>query len=533
MTTSSEPATDPPPAPRSDPRPDGGAGEALGLATATALAGPGGPGGTGIAGSLRPHPAPLGRSAARGFVWQTGAAVTMKVVSVLSNLVLAKILLQEDFGAVALAYSVTFLGATLANAGVSDVLIQRQARLHLWINPGFWMSLTCGVAGALVTLLLAPIAALAFDDPRLIGLIVVIALGIPLQNFATVPDAILVSRLRFRLVATLALVAAVVQTALTLLFAWIGFGAYSFVLPPPLVALAVGLVKWSLAAPPVRLALETRRWRYLVGDSSAVFGVRLLSNFLGQADYIILGYLYSTSIVGSYYFAYNLAAQFARLAITNFNSVLYPTLSRLQDHPQRQVDATLRTARMIVTFCVPLCFMQAAAAGPGEQLLFGGKWKDAVPIMQVLSVGLGITSAGWVTESFLRSMGQFKFYFKFVACSTPVIVVAIALGAWFGAAIGTAVAIVLAWAILHLVGLAIALRRQLVPLSRLLRIYAVPLPAAIVATAAALVAAHLLNASPLAELAAIVAIITVGYSLLLRWLAPDALTELKSRLLRA
>ena len=468
----------------------------------------------------------------RGFVWQTGATVAMKVVAILSNLVLALVLLPDDFGAAALAISTTFIGSTLANAGIGDVLIQRQARLHLWINPGFWMSMCCGVAGAVITLLLAPVASLLYGDPRLLGLVAVIAVGIPLQNFAAFPDAVLLSHLRFRLVATFTLLVAVLQTALTLAFAWLGFGAYSFVLPPALAALGVGVVKWRLAAPRVRWRLETRRWRYLVGDSSAVFGVRLISNFLGQADYMILGLTSSKAVVGNYYFAYNLAAQLGRLAIGNFNSVLYPTLSRLQDHPERQVDATFRTAGMIATFCIPLGFMQAAASGPAEQLLFGGKWAEAVPVMQILSVGVALTSPGWVAESFLRSLGEFKLYLRFVATATPIIVAGLVIGAWFGAAAGTAMAIVASWVILHLVGIVLAMRRQRVPMRRLVRLYAVPFPSALLATLAALGAVRLVEVGPAVELAMIVGVIGLVYGLLVQWLDPGSLRELRSRLLR-
>ena len=67
--------------------------------------------------------------------------------------------------------------------------MQRPRRFRYWATPAFWLRLTMGVVGSAVMLLLAPIAAWAYGQPILIGLIAVSAIALPIQALQVVPEA--------------------------------------------------------------------------------------------------------------------------------------------------------------------------------------------------------------------------------------------------------------------------------------------------------------------------------------------------------
>src|SRR5207249_4881803 len=78
-----------------------------------------------------------------------------------------------------------------------------------------------------------------FKAPGVAGLIVMAALAIPVQGLTTIYSAALYRDLKFRTISTLNLCTGLIQNGSAVLFAWLGFGAYSLVLP--LVVMAVSL----------------------------------------------------------------------------------------------------------------------------------------------------------------------------------------------------------------------------------------------------------------------------------------------------
>src|SRR5258706_6183968 len=173
---------------------------------------------------------------------------------------------------------------------------------------------------------------------------------------------------------------------LSIFFAKMGWGAYSFVLPLPLITVMRLAVLWSAARPPIRWHLHFKRWKYLMNDSAMLLGANFFTNLTWQGDYMILGVMHDAKTVGIYFFAYNLATQTMQVFTQNLIGVLFPALSKLQDNIVHQTRAFLRAAELLALIGVPLCLLQAAMAGPAMNLLFNSWWRSAIPVLQLLSI---------------------------------------------------------------------------------------------------------------------------------------------------
>ncbi|HVF10908.1 MAG TPA: oligosaccharide flippase family protein, partial [Abditibacteriaceae bacterium] len=109
----------------------------------------------------------LGRKTARGFAWLVAQTLGTRMASAVEQIILAWLLLPQDFGLVALAYTVTQFIDIVQQAGLRDVLIQRQAHFNYWANPAFWMSAVMGLAASLLMAAAAPLAASLYKAPQL------------------------------------------------------------------------------------------------------------------------------------------------------------------------------------------------------------------------------------------------------------------------------------------------------------------------------------------------------------------------------
>src|ERR1051326_6879449 len=110
----------------------------------------------------------------------------------------------------------------------------------------------------------------------------------------------------FRELAIIGTVMAVLGAALSILFAKLGFGAYSFVIPIPLIAALQAIAVWKVSGYRIKWRPRTRMWRCFVQTSAYMLMTNVCFTLGGYGDYILLGTFQTTTIVGLYYFAFNL-----------------------------------------------------------------------------------------------------------------------------------------------------------------------------------------------------------------------------------
>jgi PST family polysaccharide transporter len=153
-----------------------------------------------------------------------------------------------------------------------------------------------------------------------------------------------------------------------------------------------------------RLAL----WKGIIGDSAWVVTATFFQGFLLYGDYLVLGLLLPTAVVGQYFFGYQFTQQISALMAINLIYVLMPVLSRLASDPPRQAQALLRTCRVSVMVLSMLSLGFAVVIDPLETLIWNNKWDAAVPLMQVFSLAAPLRIFTANIQTMLNARGQFK-----------------------------------------------------------------------------------------------------------------------------
>jgi len=385
--------------------------------------------------------AALGAQAARGFVWMLGQTVGSKIFSFGTQIALARLLLPRDFGLIALAYTAVAFAGVIRQTGIQQILIQRHAHFRRWANPAFWFELAVGIATALLLAIASPVAAIVFHSKALIGLILVIAAAAPLSPWFVIPTARLTIDLRFKAIATVNISYNFIAMAISIVLAWRGFGAYSFVIPLPIAGAIRAIWLWRLAKPRITLNPQFRRWKFLVGDSGLLLATGFLNSVMYQSGSLALGLMYSKSVVGQFFLAFNLSTQVSQLLSQNVLTVLLPAFSRMQNETQRHAAAFLHASRMLAFVSIPLCLTMAVIAKPLVLLVYGAKWLPAVPVLQALALAAVTYVPSSPAITAMQSQGRFRQLFQWTAVQAAVYIVAVGLGARADGATGVALAI--------------------------------------------------------------------------------------------
>jgi PST family polysaccharide transporter len=431
----------------------------------------------------------VGYIVTRGMFWMSVNTVGVKLLSIAAQIVVAWLVMPEDMGLVGLAFTVVGFTTLIQQAGLSEILVQRGRHFRRWANPAFWMSITLGLVAGLITLAAAPLAARLYEDARVTGLLLVLALSMPLTAVSLVPMARITSQMQFRYLALTNAWTNSTTLLLTVLLAWRGFGAYSFVWPRVIVAMAQAAVLWPKARPPIRRHPQLRRWRFLVGDSGRLFVNSLFGAVVGQGDKIALGRIAAADIVGLYYWGFHLATQTIVMITVNLGGVLLPALSRFADDKVMQLKAFVRASSALAIVGIPLTLLQVALAEPFVHALFQPKWYGAIPVIQLLSLGMTLSMVGATGISFLQAQGHWKTLMHVTIVFTVFFVIGVSIAVWAKGMIGVAWAVALYHGMWGPACIYIALRKANGTLRDLARIYLPAVIASLIAFGIALLAA--------------------------------------------
>jgi PST family polysaccharide transporter len=351
----------------------------------------------------------MARTVGWGFVWMilnTGAA---KLASFGAQVALGALLSAHDFGVFAISTSIAALTSVLRDGGVRQILTQRGDEYESLAGPLFWMGLVLNLIVGALLVAATPFLVALYHEPQLALLLLVTAISVPLATPSAVLSARLAVGLRFRAISLMQTGSALLRYGGAVFFARAGLGPVSFVLPLPLVALFEWSVTYSLTRSPLwSRRAEPRRWRKLFSDARWVLLGTFAVGLCNTGTYFLLGILLPASVVGVYFFAYQLVIQVGILLAANLNQVLFPALARLQGEPERQRLAVLRSLRMLMLVAAPMSLGLVAVFAPLERLVWHGRWADSIVPVQIISVCYPLNVALGVPMSLQLANGWFR-----------------------------------------------------------------------------------------------------------------------------
>jgi O-antigen/teichoic acid export membrane protein len=484
---------------------------------------------------LEPPGISLSQKAAHGVAWSFVQTVGIKVVSVIGNFVVAWLLVVKDFGYVGTAGGVAaFL--SLPQGGLKELLITRGRDFPRYATSAFWLSMVLGLLSTVILIAGAPLAGRFFHEPRISGLIVVLACQNILTCASLVPDVRANIDLRFRFLSVIGMLNALGLTVLTVAFAALGFGAYSFVLPMPILAAGRMTALWVASPQPVGLTPQIHLWRDLFADNALLLGAAFFFMVTLQGDYLILGRMYDKKIVGEYYWGFIVSTQVLQLLASNVAGVLLPSLARLQDEPGRLRSAFLRASSVLTLVAIPGCVLQVTLADPFIKLVFKSEYYAAIPIVQILSAGWMIMAVHHSATMLLKAQSRFGVYLWLNAAAAVVFVACVYAGAKLGQGVGAAVGVMAYSVLVGPTAVYVAIRPLKGTWRQTANVFAAPVFAGTLASAAGLWAGSIVPHGPgrdpihnILRFAAICVVVAAIYTPLVRWLAGDAWSEMISR----
>ena len=341
-----------------------------------------------------------------GFVWEAVTRLIVQVVSWAATIWVARILVPDDYGIVAIYGIFGAVGIHIAGLGLGGALVNRKVLKDQHTSNIFWLGLLSALLVYVALFLLAPLFAGMFDIPELASVIKVAALFIVVSAFGIVPRALAMRKLLFKEVALMSMLSGGVLAAVTLTMALMGFGYWSLI-TSTLVSEAFLVASFYWLIP----YLPSRPNRILTTVPYVRFGFRIAlggvfssanerwpifvcSTVLGQTA---TGYLEMARVLAS--------LPKDKIGMT-FAAIAFPAFARIQNDVERTRSVFLRLHGVLYVVTVPMFLGLAVVADDLVPFLIGDRWSPIVIPIQVICVANLVAIGSQMITRVLEGLGK-------------------------------------------------------------------------------------------------------------------------------
>jgi polysaccharide transporter, PST family len=317
------------------------------------------------------------------------------VIQAVSMLVLARLLLPEDFGLMAMVLSVAGVATVIGDAGLSLAALASRDLDDDQRSALFWLNAGVGLATAGALALMAPWLALLFDRPALEGLTYALAPSFAIHGLAVQFRAHINRELRFVALAVVDVVTHALALAFAIVLALSGAGVWS--IAGQYLATAVFTLVGSVFAAKWRPRWP-RNWSTtwpLVRFGSHNLGAQVLNYLSINVPAILLGRVAGATQLGYYNRAYALFALPMTQLAAPLTRVALPMIAKRGEGAA--LDAVLLKAHVLLCYTLVAGFtLLAALAEPVVLVLLGDTWSPSVPIFRVLAIAGAFQALAYV-----------------------------------------------------------------------------------------------------------------------------------------
>ena len=325
-----------------------------------------------------------------GTTWLITKGTGSYVIKFMFGIVLARLLVPEDFGMMVTLQIFTGLASVVAVGGMSKALVQAREVEARHYNTAFTLQLLIGLGLFLIFFFFAWPFAAWYDEPLYRPLLQASAVGFLLRPLRNTQVAWLHREMRFRHFALITFLGMFLSGLGSILMAWYGMGVWSLVLGGLLGTFIVVLINSFVIRLPLSLQLD----RAAVSDLGR-YGVRIqASNAAYHVNRQVENFIISRTLGEHFLGLYNKASsQFqtpAEIVGTPAYTTTFSALSRMQDNQDQSRWLYLRTLSLVTLYMLPIYVSLFWMAPAFIELVYGPKWNAAALPLQILSL-IGIS----------------------------------------------------------------------------------------------------------------------------------------------
>lgn len=345
-------------------------------------------------------------------IWKFLERSGTQIVQFIVQIVLARLLLPEDYGVVAIVTVFIAIANVFVQYGFNTSLIQKKDVDDTDFSSVFYLSLFIALILYIIIFFTSPFIANFYDQPILIPIFRVLGFTLFFGAVNSIQQAVVARKLEFKKYFFSSIGGILLSGIVGIIWAYNGFGVWSLVVQQLVNIISVMLIMWFTIKWRPKLLFSLKRVKTLFS-----YGWKFLCSALIDTVYrniydLVIGKRFSSKSLAYY----NRGKQFPSIIIQNLDgaisSVMLPALSKEQDDREK-VKRMMRRAIVTSSYIVfPIAVGLIVVAHPLVKVVLTDKWLPCVPFLQLLAISYSFWPIHTSNLQAISSLGRSDIYLK-------------------------------------------------------------------------------------------------------------------------
>ena len=354
----------------------------------------------------------LSKGTKDGVIWNSINQFGTIAIGFIISTILARLLLPEDYGLIAMILVITSLSEVFIDSGFKSALIQFKEVDEKDYSTIFFFNLVVGGCFSLGFFLLADWFATFYDNEILANLTRAISFMYVINSLAIVQEAKLTRALEFKKLAIIKLVALIISGSVGIIMATLDFEVWSLVAQ----RLSMSIINVLLLFIFIRwlpiLIFDFERvkkfWKY----SSYMLGNKISQTAIMKLDIFIVGKIFEPAALGLYQKAKSLNQMPSTFISGIVSKTFFPVFSRQQDNLDQVRISYFRIIEIMSYAVIPIFGWLFFIAEDLVILLFTEKWIGMVTFFQLFCLAGFLWPINALKINLTNALGRSDFTFK-------------------------------------------------------------------------------------------------------------------------
>lgn len=310
-------------------------------------------------------------------MWKFSERIAAQIVSLIVTIVLARLLLPEDYSVVSIVAVFFAFADVLVSGGLSTALIQKKDADRLDYSTILYVSVGISLVIYGVFFFVAPYVARVYEKEILVAVIRVMGLVLIPNAIKSILCAYVSNCLEFKKFFFSTIGGTVISGVVGILMAKAGLGPWALVVQQMINTIVGTLILIIVTRFKPMLAFSWVRLKGLFQYGWKIFATNIIDTIYNEINPLIVGLRY-TPVDLSYY---SKGQSFPKLINTTmsdtFASVLFPVMSKVQDDKNQLLNMTRRFMQISTYFVFPMMVGFFAISDNFVSSVLTEKWMPA------------------------------------------------------------------------------------------------------------------------------------------------------------
>ena len=316
-------------------------------------------------------------------IWKYLEQCSLQVAQFLITIVLARLLMPDDYGVIALVSIFMSIASVFVSSGLSSALIQKKDADALDFSSVFWLSLCIALLVYMLLFFATPFIAAFYDKQILVPILRIIGLNLFINVFLSMQSVVVSKNLWFKKLFYRTFIVSIPTGIFGIFLAYKGFGVWALVWQQMFNTILAFIfmqfvVKWKPS-----FAFSFSRVRSLFNFGWKLLMSALISLTFGNLHKLIIGKYFTPAMLGFCDKGESFPKQIITNIDTSIQAVMFPTFSEYQNDKAKLKQIFRRSITFSSFIIFPLMTLLIVVAAPTVRLLIGEKWLPSVIFMQI------------------------------------------------------------------------------------------------------------------------------------------------------